>query len=165
MQKQFKITAYHSDFDFRNKRNGVVFTNIDDLLRFINKSRYYNATTGKQVEPTDEWHYCFKDALEGLELIRHWAVDEKPTDHTLRIIGVSIFHALPQTTDVNVYDSLDDVRLANIPADTMYLYPYTMEEFINALRTYTDRTDNRGRMTSSCQLPHNEYDFIALRKS
>lgn len=164
MDKQFKITAYRNSFDFNLKRNGIVFTDIESLLHAINKRRYYKAEgNGNTVPCNEDWDYSFNEMFEGYESkINCWDIEELPTDRSIRIVGVDYFYALPQRTGVNIYDNLEDPRLADISQERMLLYPYTMEEFIKTLM--------RGRETDRYGNPkptnlNLSYDYIALLHS
>ena len=164
MDKQFKITAYHNNFDFNLKRNGILFTDIESLLRAVNERRYYKAEgDGNPVPCTEDWDYSFNEMFEGYEgRIGCWDIEELPTDRSIRIVGVDYFYALPQRTGVNIYDSLEDPRLADISRERMLLYPYTMEEFIKTLVRGQD-TDRYGKpKPTNLNL---SYDYIALLHS
>lgn len=164
MDKQFNITAYHSTRDMERGINGKTYTDIETLLRDFNKRSYYQAEGSTDPVPcTDDWDYSYNEMCEGYEgKVACWDIEELPTDRSIRIVGVDYFYALPQRTGVNVYDSLEDPRLADIDRQRMTLYPYTMEEFIKALvrGQETDRY-NRPKATNL----NLSYDYIALLHS
>lgn len=164
MSKQFKITAYHCTRDKERGINGKTYTDIESLLRAVNERYYYQVKNGSDPVPcTEDWDYSYNEMFEGYEdRVACWDIEELPTDRSIRIVGVDYFYALPQSTGVNVYDSLEDPRLADIDRQRMLLYPYTMEEFIKTL-VRGQETDRYGRPR-----PYNldlAYDYIALLHS
>lgn len=164
MDKQFKITAYHSTRDMERGINGKTYTDIETLLRGLNERLYYKAEGGSSPVPcTDDWDYSYNEMFEGYEgKVACWDIEELPTDRSIRIVGVDYFYALPQRTGVNIYDSLEDPRLADIDRQRMTLYPYSMEEFLKTIARGNE-TDRYGRpKASNLDL---SYDYIALLNS
>lgn len=160
--RQFKVVAYHTQRDHRLKQNGEVFTDIESLLKRINEARYYNADTCVEVTPDKEWNYRINETFEGLDKrVWCWVIEEEPTDTKIRIVGVDMFLAKPQRCGVYVYEDLNDTNLADVDQGYMYLYPYTMREFIRQLANPPVKHGRCGQ-TIVDEIPWKDCDFIAL---
>lgn len=160
--RQFKVVGYLNDKDFSRKLNGEVYTDIETLLKRINRARYYK--DGKEVRFDEDWYVRYNHTFELFDDgIKHWVIEEQPTDTSIKIVGVDIWLAIPQRNNAYTYDSLLDPRLAGVSEQRMSLYPYTMKEFLRVLSDPVT-VERYGKKVQQI-LPYDKYDFIALLHS
>lgn len=135
----FKLTAYSSRIDALYKRNGKVFTEIGQLLAFINESAYWDLTSDdrvKEVSRNDNWDVRYNKLTE-YNTVKGWDLEITPTDTNKRILGVSIFKS--KSLSGTVYHDFSTLveELGcddSMPSESIcMLYPYTMGEFIDML--------------------------------
>ena len=147
---QFRITGYPTERDFMQGR-GRVFTDMEDLLRFLDRRRYYNAENGQEVSCNDDFHYSYNESLDGYGegRIARWRIDE--------------MLAYQQRADRCVFEDLNDRGLDGVSPDRMRYYPYTMGEFLKTLAN-PPRVRVWSREVEQ-GIPLDEYDFVALLHS
>lgn len=169
MSKTFKLIGYPTPRDFQMNQNGIVFTNIGELLRFLGERNHYWDFSGqepKEVQPTEEFQVVYRGAWEGLdERIAEWRIMKLPDDTKTRIVGVDAILAFPQRKDRYVYqDYLDLLRTATDinPFSTRYDC-MTIADFLKRLAGALAYEPACGHQPKRCEpLEWKEWDFVAL---
>lgn len=149
---QFKLIGYRTKFDYINKRNPIVFTNIEQLLAYCNSNIYY--ADNKEVSCHDNFGTYYRLPFESYfeDKIQFWQLEKAPVDIKTRVISVSSLLAVPQRLNKVIFNSIDDKDLKNIPDSYINYYPYTIGEFILLL------------MNNQDSLNWVRYDFIAIKQ-
>lgn len=164
--KQFKITAYPSERDYKFKRDHVEFTDIETLLRFLGTNSYWRyGDENVEVTANDDFTNLYRDKFEGgsTDKIVVWEINERPTDTKMRIVGVSCLAALPQRLDKFVFKNVDDLLSTGLNVAHTSFYPMTIDEFLKRLAGAPAYEPNYGHQPPTCdELDWEDYDFVAL---
>lgn len=125
-QMDFRVIAYPDKISASLKRGGVVFTEIAELVSFLNRRKYW--ADGKEVSASDDWWYCYNNYTSGMSDVYSLEILEKPKNADIRIIGVTIFEA--HKLDKIIYDNISEVQEVLLGCTDMKLYPMTMEDLL-----------------------------------
>ena len=171
MSKTFKLIGYPTTRDYQLNQNGIEFTNIGALLRYLGENNHYWDFSGqdpKEVQPSEEFQVVYRGAWEGLdERIAVWDIIKLPDDRKSRIVGVDAMLAFPQRKDRYVYqDYLDLLRTASDVNPFSARYEcMTIADFIKRLAGAPAYESAYGHQPKKCEpLEWKDWDFVALEE-